>query len=50
MKKEVIEMIRDINATLQELIARVEVLEKEIEEIKKRGSRDQGLNYQRLKG
>jgi hypothetical protein len=34
MKKELVEMIRDINATLQELIARVEVLENEIEEIK----------------
>ena len=30
MKKEEIEMIRDINATLQELITRIEVLEEKI--------------------
>ena len=32
MKKEEIEMIRDINATLQELITRIEVLEEKIKQ------------------
>ena len=34
MRKEEKEMIQDINATLQELIARIEVLEEKIEKIK----------------
>lgn len=34
MNKEITEMIQDINATLQELMVRIEVLEKEIETIK----------------
>ena len=36
MKKELIEIIKDINSTLQELTDRIEILEEEIKKIKKK--------------